>query len=193
MAAKHKSLPDQSELLRRMSYDPITGSLTWKKRPVSDFSSERDAKIWNTKYGGKSAGCKAWNKYGNPSHEVVVFNYVQYLAHRLIWVIVNGSLSEGLLIDHKDRNPFNNSILNLREATHGQNAQNQSIRTDNSSGYRGVAFNALRNKWMAYINHNGKRKYLGTHNTRWGAYAAYREAAVVHGEFSNLGSRPIVQ
>lgn len=39
-----------------------------------------------------------------------------YLAHRLIWVYLNGSIPEGMEIDHIDGQPHNNRIENLRLA-----------------------------------------------------------------------------
>ncbi len=108
------TLPERQELLDLLEYDPVSGVLTWKERPTSDFIDNRSAKIWNTRYANKTTGCKVWNAYGNPSHLVVMFKKKPYVAHRLIWVMVNGGIEEGCMIDHKDRDPFNNSISNLR-------------------------------------------------------------------------------
>lgn len=65
------------------------------------------------------------------------------------------------LIDHKDKDPFNNRRSNLRQSTKQQNAQNNSLRTDNTSGITGVQWHKQNGKWAAYININKVRTYLG--------------------------------
>src|SRR3990167_7182742 len=44
----------------------------------------------------------------------------EYLAHRLIWEKYNGTIPEGFLIHHKDRNKLNNDIMNLELTTREQ-------------------------------------------------------------------------
>lgn len=52
-----------------------------------------------------------------------------------------------------------------------------SIRQDNTSGYRGVSFDARRGKWHAYINVSGRRKYVGRFKAAHDAALARDEAA----------------
>jgi hypothetical protein len=59
-----------------------------------------------------------------------------YLAHRLVWLYVNGVWPSKEL-DHIDRDRANNKIENLREAAHRDNMRNTRLP---SSGYRGVYF-----------------------------------------------------
>ena len=87
-------------------------------------------------------------------------------------------------VDHIDGDPQNNSILNLRWATRSENQYNSRIRTDNTSGYKGVTFNKENGKWRARINLDGKKKHLGYFHTKEEAAAAYEKAArELHGEF----------
>src|SRR6266851_8668054 len=53
--------------------------------------------------------------------------------------------------DHHDRNTLNNRRYNLRKATKSQNRNNQKIRSDNKSGYKGVSWDNRKNKWIAQI------------------------------------------
>lgn len=79
-------------------------------------------------------------------------------------------------IDHRDKNPLNNAFENLRPATHAQNHQNISLRSDNTSGYRGVAWDKQASKWTAYINVEGRKRHLRYFATKEAAVAARFEA-----------------
>lgn len=46
-------------------------------------------------------------------------------VHRVIWMMLNGPIPEGLVIDHIDRNPLNNLIENLRVTTIQKNNLNR--------------------------------------------------------------------
>lgn len=77
------------------------------------------------------------------------------------WKLHNFILNSRELIDHKDRNGYNNQKSNLRLATKSENAMNSKLRVDNSSGIKGISWSEEKQKWHAYINLNGKRKFLG--------------------------------
>lgn len=94
-----------------------------------------------------------------------------YLAHRLAWFYVHGVWPEHE-IDHRDGNPANNSLANLRAATHAQNLRNQRQRDDNNSGRKGVYWHARERKWKAQICVMGKTTGLGTFKNRADAIAA---------------------
>jgi len=51
-----------------------------------------------------------------------------YKAHRLAWLWCHGPIPEGLEVDHKDSNPANNAISNLRLATSQQQKANTKSR-----------------------------------------------------------------
>ncbi|ECH9128545.1 HNH endonuclease [Salmonella enterica subsp. enterica] len=59
-----------------------------------------------------------------------------YLAHRLAWFFCYGVWPKE--IDHIDNNKLNNSIGNLREVTHQLNQLNMPLRSNNTSGVKGV-------------------------------------------------------
>lgn len=87
-------------------------------------------------------------------------------------------------VDHQDGNGLNNRRCNLRGATRSQNLSNQRIRSNNTSGFKGVSRNKARAKWMAYIALHGKQHHLGYYDTPEAAHAAYVEASArLHGEF----------
>jgi hypothetical protein len=86
-----------------------------------------------------------------------------------------------LEVDHKDRDPTNNSRDNLRPATRTQNQANSG--SDAISGFKGVY--ARRNKFQAAISINYKKVHLGSFDTAQQAHTAYLKAATkLHGDFS---------
>lgn len=152
----------QQELHDLMTYDPETGEATWLK------------------------GTWKGRKVGTPTCKGYVqarINNRSYLMHRVIWFWMKGEWPGE--IDHKDCNRSNNRWDNLRLATKEQNQWNTGVRGDNSSGFKGVTRPKGRTKWHAYINVDGRRKFLGSYPTAEEANraaTAARQAA--HGEFA---------
>lgn len=56
-------------------------------------------------------------------------------------------------------------ISNCRWATVEEQALNKRVYTNNTSGYKGVSFHKGCGRWIAYINKNNKRIYLGYFDT----------------------------
>jgi hypothetical protein len=96
----------------------------------------------------------------------------------------------GLLTDHRDNNPLNNTRDNLRICTPTQNSANRRKSANCSSQYKGVYFNKpadSRARWMAYIVENGRMRNLGFFDDEAEAARAYdREALRLHGDFARL-------
>jgi len=86
-------------------------------------------------------------------------------------------IMSGDLIDHINGNGLDNRKSNLRLADKSLNAINSKVRSDNSTGYKGVTFNKKASKYMAEISRNGKKKYLGLFNTAKEAHEAYLTAS----------------
>lgn len=64
-------------------------------------------------------------------------------------------------VDHKNRNGLDNRISNLQVVTHAKNMLNKGLRLDNATGYAGVSWDGIKNKWHAQIFAQGKQKHLG--------------------------------
>lgn len=91
----------------------------------------------------------------------------------------------GLDVDHKNHSKTDNTRSNLRSCTKAQNQANARLRSDNTSGYRGVREHY--GKWSAYIKIRGHEKSLGTYLSKRDAATAYNVAALKHfGEFATL-------
>lgn len=109
------------------------------------------------------------------------------LMHRLII-----DAPRGVQVDHINRNGLDNRRVNLRLATPGQNNANAKIRSDNTSGYKGVCWSHSRGKigWYASIHLDGKQRGLGLFDDPWEAAQAYNAAALEQwGEFAFLNER----
>ncbi len=94
------------------------------------------------------------------------FNNKEVYEHQVIWIMFKGDIPDGMEIDHKDLDPTNNRIDNLRLATHQQNMFNKSTQQNNKSGNKGVWWDEKRKKWQSYINIDGKRNHLGRYDTK---------------------------
>jgi len=83
------------------------------------------------------------------------------------------TFKEGLTIDRKD-NDGNYEPLNCRWADDSIQTQNiKVIKSNNTSGYKGVHYCHRTGKWIARITNYGKRTYIGLYNTPEIAYKAY--------------------
>ena len=109
-----------------------------------------------------------------------------YLSHRLAWLYVYGYFPE--YVDHINRVTTDNRICNLREATLSENCMNQTIKTNNTSGVKGVFFCNTHRKWKSQITINKKQISLGSFNNIEDAKKVINEARIkYHGEFANHG------
>jgi hypothetical protein len=86
--------------------------------------------------------------------------------HRLIM----GMTDPTIQVDHINGNTLDNRKSNLRESNNSTNHMNQSVRSDNRSGFKGVS--KRYKKWHARIGRNGKI-FLGSFNTPEEAARAY--------------------
>jgi hypothetical protein len=84
-------------------------------------------------------------------------------------------------VDHANMVRDDNRIINLRDATMSQNKANTRLWAHNTSGFKGV----YRQKWVAYINADGKRIHIGCFDCPRAANAARVEKArSLFGEFA---------
>lgn len=166
--------PSQQEIQNILNYNPETGIFAWKHR--NDMRAQ-----WNSKHAGKLAG--ALNTDGAVQIKI---NSILYLAHKLAWIYMYGYCPL-VQVDHKDVNPGNNRISNLRLATHSENKCNRRKTIKNKTGYKGVYSYKETGRFCVAITKEKKQKWLGIYDTPEEAYAAYCEAAKeYHGEFSRV-------
>ena len=113
-------------------------------------------------------------------------NRKPYLNHRIIFLWHYGYLPQ--CIDHKDCNPSNNKIENLREATNSQNSCNAKTFSTNTSGVKGVYWSNRDKKWRVTLSLNGRRMYFGCYDNLEQAKLVIQKARLkCHGQFANHG------
>lgn len=109
----------------------------------------------------------------------------RYYAHATI--VAHKLLADYKLVDHVDGNGLNNTRVNLRSATDQQNSWNRGLRSDSRTGYKGVSSRRGGKGFVARIQVEGKRKFLGWFHNPVDAAKAYDAAALEHfGEFARL-------
>lgn len=154
-------------LIHLLDYDPKTGLFTWRSR-----------RNWRAP-AGSIAGCVNQSGYRH-----IIIDGVEHKAHRLALFWMEGAWPDGD-VDHRNGVTDDNRYLNLRPATKSQNIANSKLRRDNKSGFKGVCLEPSTGKWMANINKDKKRHYLGLFSTPEEAHAAYVAAAKkLHGQFA---------
>jgi len=111
-------------------------------------------------------------------------------VHRLFFYYHNLYLPK--IVDHKDRNRFNNDIENLRNLNDSESARNTKKRKQTSSKYKGVSFNKQSNKWESKIMLDKKRIFLGYFDDEDDAGQAYNDAIRKYGleEVSVMNDTP---
>lgn len=155
----------QDELKRILSYDAETGHF--------HFRMTR---------GGNIAGSRAGTVCSQGYRSISVKGHL-YKEHRLAWLYIYGQWPRGL-IDHIDRQPSNNRIGNLREATSQQNQFN--CRRKNKTGFKGVCSDG-KGKFFASAKIGSRRFHLGTYETAAEAAVAYQNfAADNHGQYHRV-------
>jgi HNH endonuclease len=100
-------------------------------------------------------------------------------------------------VDHKNLNPSDNRLENLRggatdslNRANTENRANTDLNAKNTSGRKGVCWAKRVRKWKAAIQANGKTYFLGHFDNPVDAHRAYVIAAIKHfGEFARTWSR----
>lgn len=162
----------QHQLAERLSYDPISGHLTW----VAKGNAKKVVV-------GSRAG--SVSIYG---HRVIHLNGYLYPEHHIIWRLHFGTWPIGN-IDHINHDEQDNRLVNLRDVPKAVNNRNQSKRSDNSTGHTGIWINKKnsKKKFMSELIYEGKRVHLQSHYTLEEAIEARKRALQEYGFHVNHG------
>ena len=126
---------------------------------------------------------------GSPcnGYKTVMVDGKNWRVHRLVYLIHHGYLPR--MIDHINNDRSDNRIENLRQADDRQNAHNQSLRKDNSTGIKGVSWNNARKTWVVRVNYMKKtyQKYVA--DLELAELVATELRSKLHGMFANHGRK----
>lgn len=100
--------------------------------------------------------------------------------HRLVALAFITNPENKKCVDHINNNRLNNHINNLRWATLSENGQNAAMRSDNTSGTKGIGWKKESKKWQVLIRINGKNKYIDD-----AKIARQKAAKKYYGEYIN--------
>ena len=152
-------------ILRAMlDYNPDTGDLTWSHSHATP------------RYAGRLAGGIGSANSGCAGYRVInLGRYGMWSGHRLAWLHYYGELPKNF-VDHINGVRADNRIANLRDVTSALNLQNvKQASKNNKSGYLGVQTQGPR-AYIAEIEANGVRHYIGFFTCPKAAHEAYLAA-----------------
>lgn len=152
---------------------------------LQELFDYRDGELyWKTDRGrSKVKNKRAGYVHKQSGYRRVSINHRSQLEHRIIFLHQFGYLPECL--DHKDGNPLNNNIENLRPATYTQNMYNRKLNSDNKSGVKGVWYVPSRKCWRARIRAKDSLLFCKYYKTLEEAEKAIKQARdLFHKEFA---------
>lgn len=141
------------ELRAQLIYDEEAGAFFKRGRPRNQALGKRQGEYW-----------------------AVYVNGRYWKAHHLVILYVHGRWPTDV-VDHINGDTVDNRLSNLRECKQADNVKAARRRRDNSSGVKGVSFCNRAKKWVAYIQHDKRHRFLGYYREKDHAVAARVKAA----------------
>lgn len=130
------------ELLNSL-FDYVEGTLVWKPLQRRGFNKS-----------GQEAGSVNKGRVFVKSNLLPKKNFAR---SQIIWIMHNGEIPVGMFVDHKDRNPLNDKISNLRLLTNAQNCANTLGKSTKKSGLpKGVYKCTAPNKYRFKAQREGQ-------------------------------------
>ena len=152
----------QDRLKQLATYDPETGLFVCAQNRKGSKNKVGDA---------LGSPCKS-------GHIEIQLDGRRYLAHRLAFLAMTGSMPVGV-VDHINRKPADNRWSNLRDVTQVENGHNQNRDSRrNSTGFVGV--HRWKGRYRAKLVVGQRQIHLGTFDDLSTAAAAYRAAKQEH-------------
>lgn len=110
-----------------------------------------------------------------------------YKTHRLIYLYHYGTMPTQ--IDHIDGDKYNNRIENLRECLPSNNSMNIGVKKNNTTGFKGIVWEASRKKWRTRVCVRGKTVFSARFDDlELAELVATMAREKHHGAFANHGT-----
>lgn len=193
-----KPLPCPTLLRLLLTYEPDTGKLYWRSRPLWMFEGDRAVracKTWNKRYARKEAlTARSGNYLVGSIRDTAVY------AHRAATAIIHGSWPDE--VDHINGDGADNRDFNIRPCNRSENTRNRRGITvygkkPTTSRFGGVGRHQD-GGWRARIvlrhpSGESQELHLGNFKTEIEAAQAYDVAAREHfGAFANLNFPDVI-
>ena len=150
-----------------LTYHPNTGVFTWKitRSP-------------NSLEGGLAGSID------DKGHVIINTSNRHITAQRLAWYFTHGVWPAKPLV-HINGKKDDNRIENLKEISRSELSKANASGRKSATGLKGVYYNKVNDSYMAIIQHEGERMYLGSFKTKTEAHVAYQTEAAKLKEESN--------
>ena len=164
--------PSRSRGLCKSHYDKLRRNGELQMHPPGDTEDRFWSKVDKTSTCWNWVGAKGEQGYG-----MFWFDGRVRGAHRVSFILHNGSIADGLEVDHQCHNPSCVRPSHLRAVTVKQNCENRGKNNShNTAGFHGVHWCKRDRKFIARITHNGTRRILGYFDTAEEAGEVARQA-----------------
>ncbi len=126
----------------------------------------------------------AMNWHADPRGSRVYARSGRLYLHRVVLGLGPGNTS---VVDHINNDGLDCRKANLRCASFSQNVQNRLVRSDNTTGFRGILYSKRTHLWYVRIRHDGEEQRRGGFKTAEAAARVYDDLArELHGPFARL-------
>jgi len=157
-----RTILDRNEIIKYDSYaEMVLYDYKCKEKARTKIDLDDIETIIKYKWSCQSVG---YVQHVTPMREML-------LLHRFIM-----NAPKGKYVDHINHDTLDNRRSNLRIVTPHQSNLNQHIRSDNTSGHKGVSWYERDLMWESYINTKGKKIFLGKFKELQDAIDARKEA-----------------
>ena len=129
---------------------------------------------------------KKWTAHNGNGRWYAFRNIPDHKGTELMHRVIMGA-KKGEQIDHQDCDGLNNRRANLRFSNQSQNLANQRLRSNNTSGFKGVCWDKTTTKWKATFKSKRKQHHIGLFEKVEDAAKAYDLYALEEwGQFARL-------
>lgn len=152
------------------------------------FSDNGEALVWRVFCNNRTPAGTVVRTETKDGYVVVRFDGRRHYAHRVLWIHRHGEIPEDKHIDHVNGVRSDNRPDNHRLVEAPQNSWNQRRMVTNTSGVKGVSWNAREGLWEAKVIRDGERYFLGRHRDLAHAENLVRsKRETLHGQYTNHG------